>query len=195
MTSGMADDAPELPDTVAAAAAAGDVQAFERLFAIYADPLCRFIYSYVDSWETAEELVDDIFLQLWIRLRRGESARDVKAYLFTTARNRAISHLRHRRVEARHRDRQLPHEPAAPEHVAPSADQQLAERELIAALQRAVDMLPRRQREVVLLKWQRRASNDEIAQALGIASATVAEHFRRALQQLRATLPAPGDLS
>lgn len=183
------DDAPNLPESASSA----DTETFERLFAAYADPLCRFVYSYVDSWETAEDLVDDVFLRLWRQLRRGESVRDLKAYLFTTARNHAISHLRHRRVEARHRERELPRDElaaAAP----PSVEQHLAERELTAAIQRAVDLLPPRQREVVLFKWRRRATNEEIGQALGISPATVAEHFRRALQQLRAMLPPPGEL-
>src|SRR5260221_480955 len=91
-------DSPNLPESLAP----GDIDAFHRAFDAYLDPLRRFVYTYVTSWEIAEELVNDAFLQLWRRLQEGDSVRALKAYLYTAARNRAISHLRHRRVEARH---------------------------------------------------------------------------------------------
>ncbi len=180
--------AKDLPESASTA----DVATFERVFSAYSDPLCRFVYSYVGAWETAEDLVDDVFFKLWERLRHGDSVRDLKAYLFTTARNHAISHLRHLRVESRHRDRELLGE-RENEAIPAAVEQQLIESELTAALQRAVDLLPPRQRDVVLLKWRTQSTNEEIAQTLGIASTTVAEHFRRALQQLRASLPSLGD--
>ena len=181
-----APDDTDLPDR----AAPGDVETFERLFMAYFDPLCRFVRSYVGSWETAQDLVEDVFLQVWLRVRSLEPHRSLKAYLFTTARHHAISYLRRRQVESRYLQQSFPQERDAAEPSVPAlVDQQLVARELTAAIQRAVDALPPRQREVILLKWERQATREEIAQALGIAPKTVAEHFRRALEQLRATLP------
>lgn len=177
---------PNLPDSLAA----GDIDAFHRAFDAYLDPLRRFVYTYVTSWEIAEELVNDAFLQLWRRLQEGESVRALKAYLYTAARNRAISHLRHRRVEVRHMQEYLqPHIRNARNVVLPEAERDVLARELAAVIQRAIDELPSRQREVVLLKWQRQATHEEIGQALGIAPKTVAEHFRRAVEYLRTVLP------
>ena len=66
--------------------------------------------------------------------------------------------------------------------------QEFAANETAAAIQRAVETLPRRQREVLLLRWQRQASYDEIAQTLGISPKTVAIHVGRAIQHLREML-------
>lgn len=51
-----------------------------------------------------------------------------------------------------------------------------------------VDALPRRQREVILLRWHQQASYDEIAKTLGISPKTVAIHLGHAFQRLRALL-------
>lgn len=195
MTSEAHDDrTPDVPSSVTAA----DVEAFDQLYLAYAGSLCRFVYSYVRSWETAEDLVDEVFTQFWVSLQETRVIREPKTYLFTTARNRAISYLRHQQVEARHRERFVPPDraesasrfwPSALERQLPDSDRELTDADLTAALQRAVDALPPRQRAVVLLKWQGRTSNEEIAQELGIASTTVSEHFRRALAQLRQTVP------
>lgn len=167
----------------------GDAEAFERLFLAYFDPLCRFVRGYVESRETAQDLVEDVFLQVWLRLPSLEQHRGLKAYLFTTARHHAISYLRRQQVELRHQRRLLVEEMGRDGPTLPTvADEQLAADELTAAVQRAVDALPPRQREVILLKWERQATREEIARALGIAPKTVAEHFRRALGQLRAAL-------
>jgi RNA polymerase sigma-70 factor (ECF subfamily) len=71
---------------------------------------------------------------------------------------------------------------------APDPQEELTSQETAAAIQRAVDSLPPRQREILQLRWQRQASYDKIAQALGISPKTVAVHISRALQHLREML-------
>ena len=66
--------------------------------------------------------------------------------------------------------------------------QEFVANEIAAAIQQAVDTLPRRQREVLLLRWQHRASYDEIAQTLGVTSKTVGTHIARAIEHLREML-------
>jgi RNA polymerase sigma-70 factor (ECF subfamily) len=67
-------------------------------------------------------------------------------------------------------------------------DQEFAANEMATTIQRAVEALPRRQREVLLLRWQQQASYDEIAETLGISPKTVAVHLGRALERLRELL-------
>lgn len=170
--------------------APGDAVAFARVYRAYLNPLCRFVYSYVKSWETAKDIVEEVFLQVWTRLHAIQPGGNLKAYLYTTARNQAIKHLRHEQVETRHRLAHHPaevlgREPALP----PEADERVASGELAAILQRAIDALPPRQREVILLKWERQVTHEEIAGILGISPKTVTEHFRRAVEYLRRVLP------
>lgn len=161
----------------------GDLHAFEQLFKAHLNPLTRFVYSYVKSWEVAEDIVHDVFMQLWLRYRNLEPVRDMAAYLYTIARYDALDYLRHQSIEARHRRK--PAELALPAE----AEQQVLANEVSATLHRAVDALPERQREVLLLRWERQASYEEIGAKLGISPKTVDAHLQRAFAHLRKILP------
>ena len=78
-----------------------DAEPFERLFALYADRLHRHTFHYVRSWETAQDLVQDLFLRLWNRRGELASVADIEGYLYTAARNRALTHLRQSKLEER----------------------------------------------------------------------------------------------
>jgi RNA polymerase sigma-70 factor (ECF subfamily) len=159
--------------------------AFRRLFDLHFAEIFRYVYRHVHSAEEAKDLVHDAFLRIWQKRDEvdlaGPSAR---SFLYTIARYRCLDHLRHRRIEER-----CQHESAMPEEAeAPDPQEELTSQETAAAIQRAVDSLPPRQREILQLRWQRQASYDKIAQALGISPKTVAVHISRALQHLREML-------
>lgn len=169
---------------------AGDAEAFKHLFDTYFDRLYRYVFRYLQSADESQDVVHDVFLQIWRQRRRIGLERDLRTYLYATARNRALDHLKHRRVEERFRERRAA-VLAAEEGVgpAPSPERELESRELAAAIQKAIDSLPRRQREVLELRWQGTLSYEEVAKLLGISPKTVAVHLTRALQHLRETLP------
>lgn len=166
-----------------------DPAAFDRLFEAYCDPLLRFIYRYVRSWEEAEDVVQELFTRIWERRSELTSLGDIRAYLYTAARNRAMMHLKHRAVEARWRIQQAAVVGAA-EPVAPVPDpaEQMAAREFVARVQEAVDRLPPRQRDVILRRC-RGESYKEIAAGLRISINTVSIHLSRAFEHLRHTIP------
>jgi RNA polymerase sigma-70 factor (family 1) len=182
-------DQPDIPPPPTSIAP-GDTAAFETFFLRLLKPICRYIYRYVGSQELAEELAHDAFLQIWRRLSTTEPVRDLESYVYAAARNNAINHLRRQAVEARHLQQHLQPEALAEGDAAPAeGDERLVSGELAAAIQRAVDALPERQRQVILLKWKSQASHLEIGTALGIDPDTVSVHFRRAIEKLRKTLP------
>ncbi len=167
---------------------AGDEAAFEALFKTYYRPLCDFVHGYVRSRETAEELVQTVFLRIWEKRESWEPVTGIRAYLFAACRNQALDHLRHRRVVGRVMvaSRCIELEPSAlarPDEATDAA-------ELSEALRRAVDELPERRRAVLVLRWQHQLSNLEIARALGISLKGVEAHVTRALAGLRERLAA-----
>lgn len=179
-------DADGLDDT----ADSPEAVAFARLFALYFEELYRFAYRYVRSVDTAKDLVDEAFLRLWVHRSEVElGGRAARSYLYTTVRYQALDHLRRRSVEDRWRVQY-----AAPlvrgdeRALLRGPDQDLADRETAAAIREAVDTLPPRQRQVLLLRWQQQASYDQIAASLGISAKTVAIHLGRAIQRLREIL-------
>jgi RNA polymerase sigma-70 factor (ECF subfamily) len=164
--------------------------AFRRLFELHFEELYRFAYRYVQSGETAKDLVHEAFLRLWRQRAQVDlGAPAARSYLYTVVRYQALDHLRHRRVEERWRTEYAAPMMATHGAVMPAdPDQEFAANEMATTIQRAVEALPRRQREVLLLRWQQQASYDEIAETLGISPKTVAVHLGRALERLRELL-------
>ncbi len=171
-------------------AEAGVSAAFQRLFELHFSELYRFAYRYVRAEETAKDLVGEAFLRLWRQRDKVDlSGSAARSYLYTIVRYQALDHLRRRRVEERWRREYVT--PLITEQgaaLAADPDQELTARETGAAIQQAVDALPQRQRQVLLLRWQQQASYDEIAETLGISPKTVAIHIGRAIQRLREIL-------
>jgi len=158
---------------------------FDRLFVAYFDRLRRYVYRYVRSWEEAEDLVLDLFAAIWTRSSGLTGIADLEGYLYTAARNRSLERLRRHGLEGRWRERQSTALAGAPSP--PTPEQELDARELGAAIQRALDALSPRQRDVILLQW-RGASHQEIAATLGMALKTVSVHVNRALEAFREAL-------
>jgi RNA polymerase sigma-70 factor (ECF subfamily) len=132
---------------------------------------------------TAEEIVQDVMLELWRRREALEVPKSTRAYLLQATRNRALNHLRHLAIERRS-------EPYVAEMVARVAptDAQLREREIQGALREAVDTLPDRCREVFELSRVKGLRYAEIAAALGISVKTVEVQMGKALRILRERL-------
>ena len=162
---------------------AGDREAFKRLFRAYADALCTFAAQHVDDEALAEDLVQDVFCDLWDRREEWRPQGSVKAYLFRAVRNTSLDHLEHRRVVQEWEDEEKRRNPA-PEPRRGPADA-LQHRELKRAMQEAVEELPERRRLVYRMARRHDMSYAEIASALDIAPKTVENQMGRALKALR----------
>jgi RNA polymerase sigma-70 factor (family 1) len=159
--------------------------AFDKLFVTYFSPLRRYVYRYLLAWEEAEDVVHDIFVRLWARRETIAAIEDVDAYLYTAARNRALARLKQRAREERWRIAEAEQASSSDPPIGPERD--LRRAEIAAALQRALDALSPRQREVLLLHWRGR-TYEEIGTALGISPKTASVHATRAFEALRARL-------
>src|SRR5690242_18394428 len=72
----------------------GGEEAFGTLFHQYRNRLYAFIFGIVRSREMAEDVVQDVFLKIWIRREELAAVDNFKAYLFRISQNHAINHLR-----------------------------------------------------------------------------------------------------
>jgi len=164
----------------------GDEAAFESLFRAYYVRLCDFVQSYVRSPDVAEELVQTVFLRIWVHRATWDPTIGVRAYLFAACRNRALGALKHERVVERVARRAT--REALPLGIAAAPmgpDEGLQASELADLLREAVNRLPERRRVVVILRWQQQMSYAEIARVLGISVKTVEAQMGRALAFFR----------
>jgi RNA polymerase sigma-70 factor (ECF subfamily) len=162
----------------------GDVTAFEAAFRTYYRRLCAVVYAFVDSAETAEEIVQDLFLKIWRQRESLQITESLQAYLYQAARNASLNHLKHRRIESRWSERVRAEDPP----VAPGADDELAEGELSRAIAAGIAALPERCRLVFTMSRHQGLSYAEIANTLGISVKTVEAQMGRALKSLRERL-------
>jgi RNA polymerase sigma-70 factor (sigma-E family) len=142
--------------------------------------LTRLAAMLVGDRETAEDVVQDVFAGMQNRWRRLSDPALAERYLRTAVVNGARTALRRRRVVARHQP-----QPPPPEQ---GADQFTLARLRDGSVRAAVGRLPRRQREVILLRYLEDLSVAETARILGISTGAVKSSVGRALDSLATIL-------
>jgi RNA polymerase sigma-70 factor, ECF subfamily len=163
----------------------GDEDAFDAIFRAHYAPLVGVAERMLRSRAVAEEIVQDVMLELWRRRESLPIEDSLRAYLFRATRNRALNHVRHGRVE---REGQ-PHVVGATADP-PTAPSTLVEEEIDTALRAALGDLPDRCREVFELSRVHGLRYAEIAATLGISVKTVEAQMGKALRILRERLAA-----
>ena len=163
----------------------GDASAFDTIFRTWYGPLVGTAERMLRDRAVAEELVQDVMLELWRRRETLSSDGSPQAYLFQATRNRVLNHLRHLKIEQRS-------EPEVRGEISstPHADAALVQEELDVAVQRAVQSLPDRCREVFELSRVHGLKYAEIARTLGISVKTVEAQMGKAFRTLRERLAA-----
>lgn len=171
----------------------GDQRAFETLVEHYRPLLFNSIYQILGDYDQSCDILQQVFLQLYLSLPTLKQDKSLRGWLLKVARNRCLDELRRKHampfstLEAIEEDDDvslllsLSDPNPLPEEVAEQHD-------LRSAVQRAIDELPPRYRRVVLLRYAGQQSFAEIGQALSIPAATAKTHFQRAKVLLRAAL-------
>jgi len=157
----------------------GADEAVSSLYAAHYARLVRLATLLVHDQGIAEEIVQDCFVAMhgkWGRLRDPDKA---EAYLRAAVVNRSRSALRRREVAARHRP--------DPARSVPSAEDTAVEGERRTEVLVALDALPQRQREVLVLRYYLDLSEADIADTLRISRGAVKSHSSRGLAALRTT--------
>lgn len=160
----------------------GDEQAFKHLFDTYFVPLCRFIRIYVKESSIAEEIVLDVFANVWERRNTLQIQVTIKAYLFQSARNRAINYIRDNDRFVFVSDFS---EFDGPES---DTDTTMEENELMQMIEEAICSLPVKCQEVFRMSRFGNLSNKEIADEMDITVKTVEAQITKALKFIKSYL-------
>jgi RNA polymerase sigma-70 factor, ECF subfamily len=163
-------------------ARAGEPAAFAALVRSHQRLVFSIAVRMLGDRPLAEDLAQEVFLQLHRNLGAIESAAHLRFWLRRVTAHRAIDRLRQRPAA-----RFAPLELAEQLPAASSAEDPL----LSGQLERAVLELAPVARAVLLLRYQQDLDPGEIAQTLGLPVNTVKSHLKRSLAALRLKLPAP----
>lgn len=192
MTSPGDDDAAD--QQAIQAALAGDPEAFRRVVERHSGSIFNLAYRMTGDSADAEDLTQESFLQAYARLRDFRLGARFHPWIYTIALNLCRSHLRRRSLSrflslTRPAEPKgvVPPEPAAP---APDPEQALLSRESERCLQRAIEALPPKYREVFVLRQAQGLSYEAIAGLLQLPLGTVEARLFRARRRLLDSLAA-----
>ncbi len=171
----------------------GDQEAFEKLVQRYSTALFNFICRFLNDYDAASDILQQVFTQLYISLPKLRTGEPLKAWLFQVARNRCLDELRRKRVvHFSELQTAYEEEDLSPLSIIPDTSplpEDIAERhDLQHILQGAIAELPPKFRAVVLLRYASQLSFSEIGRALQMPEATAKTYFQRAKPLLRTAL-------
>jgi RNA polymerase sigma-70 factor (ECF subfamily) len=164
----------------------GNQHAFKELIDRYASPLYNFS-SRLAGADSAPDIVQETFIKVWKNIRKFSSTKShFKTWVFTITRNTAIDYLRKKKLilfsdlnsDEESFESSIPDDVILP-------DKTLEKLEDIDTLNKFLDALPVRYREVLILYYQEEMTFAEIGKTLGKPLNTVKSHHRRALEQLK----------
>lgn len=166
-----------------------DVSAFEQLYDRHARLVYGLVLRILQHASTSEEVVQDVFLQLWRNAAQYDSARGpFVPWLCTMARNRALDHLR-KKGERQRRREELPEElPVLV--IAPDYEKVLDDRRRAERVRALMASLTPQQKKAIELAYFEGMSHSEIASALKQPLGTVKSWIRNGLLRLKEGLQA-----
>ena len=187
-----ADDVTYTDADLVALLRAGDEEAISRLVEQWSPTMFRLARSFVDSAQSAEDVVQEAWLGMLSGLARFEGRSSLRTWTFTILVNRA-------RTRGAREARTLPRAPledGTEEQAWPwfcvasdiTPERAVLSREILLQLDRAISALPARQRQVVTMREISGMSAEEVCAALGISAANQRVLLHRARAALRAAL-------
>ncbi|MDL2213833.1 RNA polymerase sigma-70 factor [Bacteroides sp. OttesenSCG-928-N06] len=160
----------------------GDKKAFEKIYAQYYNPILLFLNSWVHPSSSAEDLCQELFSNLWENRETINPKKNLKSYLFTSARNKAVDFYR--------KKKEINFENDIPSNL---TEENLPDDMLIATdtwlqIIDTVKNMPKQRQRVFKLSRFEKFSNEEISLRLNITKNAVEKHITFALRDIRTTL-------
>jgi RNA polymerase sigma-70 factor (family 1) len=159
----------------------GDINSFEEIFNIFQPKLYAFVFRYIKSKEDTEEIVQEVFIQIWENRINLNEKLSFKSYLFTITKNRIVDYFRKKKIESLSRN-YIQH---FTELIHDSTYMELFYKDYDAALAEAIERLPNKRKEIFILSKKFGMSRTEIARFSNISENTVKNQLQDAVNFLR----------
>ncbi len=158
----------------------GDIEAFERLFKMFFNDLVRFACRYLNDIHSSEDTVQDIFYHIWTHRQSLDPGQNIKTYLYTSVKNRALNQIERKKIALRYTHSQIH---LTTKRITP--EDTLKSKELEEKIDKAIQKLPPKGRLIFCMNRFDRLTFKEIAEILEISVKTVETHMSRSLKFLR----------
>lgn len=161
-----------------------DEAAFAEIYARYAENLTGFVSSKLFSLDDARDIIHDLFVKLWHERKQLEITSNLKGYLFTLSRYHVIDKIRKNIT----REKYIETAQALRIVYEPTIDQLIAAKELQQNIDKSLNKLSPRVKEIYKLSREENLSISEIAEQLNVSEQTVKNQLTSALKHLRQSL-------
>ncbi len=162
----------------------GDRKIFEEIYRFYYPQLFGYCLSYIGNSEDAKEIIQTIFLRLWIRRKELKINLSLKAYLYIAAKNESLNYINHNKIKDRYSQFTMDAEKPAQENI----QQKMEKEELEFLIKRTILKLPDKRRKIFELSRFEGLKYDDIAKKLSVSVKTVESQMTKALKTLRKAL-------
>ena len=163
--------------------------AFQMIFNRYRDIVYRSAMVWLKSPILAEEIVQDVFMKLWIQRAHLTELRSLESWIFAVAKNQMLNSLKRTSYEWRIKEYWQKEET----HTGNDTDHRLRYRELKSLILKAIDKLPPQQRLIYKMCREKGLSYEAAGKELSLSTLTVKTHMARALRFIRKFLKQHGD--
>jgi RNA polymerase sigma-70 factor (ECF subfamily) len=158
-----------------------DVEAFTAIFNFYEPRLYPFVFNMTKSETIAEEVVQEVFIKLWVNRNSVAALDNPAGYIFRMASNQTITHLR-----TKARQHKLAKAVAQGSDEESNITEEMLElKEVQGLVNEAVEQLPTQRKLIYKLSRQQGLKNDEIAAQLNISISTVKNQLTEALRSIK----------
>jgi RNA polymerase sigma-70 factor (family 1) len=161
-----------------------DAEAFDRLFHKYSNKLFRFAFSLLKNEEDASEIVQETFFRIWEKRNNIDSSKSFKSFLFSVSYHLIIDQLRERLKDREFRNSLEKYFGEQASFQETRTDYDTLETEM----NKAVDELPEKRKQIYRLSREKGLSHKEIAKQLGVNPKTVENQINLALKHIKIRL-------
>jgi RNA polymerase sigma-70 factor (ECF subfamily) len=162
----------------------GDIEAFEELFHQYYPGMCSYAESLVLNAEVAEEVVQDVFFNIWKNRAELKILVGWQSYLYRAVFNNSMMHLRRSKRVSSLDEKWAENHLISEEH----AEEEMDAGKLNTAILLTLNSLPERTQEIFNLSRFEGMKYKEIASLLSISVKTVEANMGKALKALRTSV-------
>ena len=160
----------------------GDIKTFEKLFRQYYTPLCIYAFSITGRKDISEEIIQDVFYNIWKEKENIQILRSVKNYLYGAVRNHSLRYHEHLMVQERHRE----HVQSDINQETDLSPQELLEyKELEEVVTNILNKLPERRMQIFQMHRMDGKKYTEIADFYSISVKTVEAEMTKTYRALR----------
>lgn len=160
----------------------GNQHAFSKLYDLFYPSLLEHVVSKVNDIPVAEDILHDLFLSIWKNRQKLPEIESLPAYLYSSCRYLVIDHIRKSSQQQVYAD--LSDFDSADNE--PALEERLYYRYLLDAVNKEIENLPEKCRQIFKLSREEHLSNKEIAAAMNVSESTVENQINKALKRIRA---------